>query len=90
MFMSRVVHSFSLARFHERDSTEVIIEIICVLVFLAGILLIHARNWQDCVRREEEEEEGEEDVGSDQPSQKHQENKSGQGENRKGAQNWIL
>ena len=42
--------------------------------FLTGSLLIRARYRQDCVRREEAKDEGEEDVETNQSSEKHQEN----------------
>ena len=41
--------------------------------FLTGSLLIRARYCQDCVRREEVEDEGEEDIETNQSSEKHQE-----------------
>ena len=55
--------------------------------FLTGSLLIRARYRQDCVRREEVEDEGEEDVETNQSSEKHQEDQACQGDCLKGAQN---
>ena len=69
------------------DKSQVQVHESCSSQFLTGPLLTHARNLQDCVRREEAQHEGEEDEASDQPSEEDQENQFGQGDRRKGVKN---
>ena len=69
------------------DKSQVQVHESCSSQFLTGPLLICERNCQDCVRREEEDAEGEEDVTANQSCEEDQENQAGQGDCRKGAQN---